>query len=397
MTKISSAVPIFLASSLVLAACGESPKHVPAQRSMAVQTFEAQYRSVPASVEAPGSVQPHNRITLSSQINGFVHGVNVRAGDLVTAGQTLVTLDARDAQSQKDMAQASIDEAQAGLEEATKGAQVATDMRNAAKANSDLAAATFQRFQKLFDAKSVSPQELDEVRARRDAAVAGLAAKETMVAAAQDRLKQVQSRISQANAQSRRADVLVGYTVLKAPAAGRVAERQVDPGSAIFPGSLLLVLETTANPQVLAEIPTAQIASLRVGLEVVVRLPDSGKATNGRVAEIVPLSNPSTHTVQFKVDLPSGFAAPTGSYANVSIPMGNRNVLLAPRKAVRETGQLTGVFVVDSGSRARFRLVRIAPFDTENVELLSGVEPGEKIVSAISDELTDGITLEVRS
>jgi multidrug efflux pump subunit AcrA (membrane-fusion protein) len=364
---------------------------------MAVQTFEAQYRSVPASVEAPGSVQPHNRITLSSQINGFVHGVNVRAGDLVTAGQTLVTLDARDAQSQKDMAQASIDEAQAGLEEATKGAQVATDMRNAAKANSDLAAATFQRFQKLFDAKSVSPQELDEVRARRDAAVAGLAAKETMVAAAQDRLKQVQSRISQAKAQSRRADVLVGYTVLKAPAAGRVAERQVDPGSAIFPGSLLLVLETTANPQVLAEIPTAQIASLRVGLEVVVRLPDSGKATNGRVAEIVPLSNPSTHTVQFKVDLPSGFAAPTGSYANVSIPMGNRNVLLAPRKAVRETGQLTGVFVVDSGSRARFRLVRIAPFDTENVELLSGVEPGEKIVSAISDELTDGITLEVRS
>ena len=397
MTKISSAVPMILASSLLLAACGESSKPSQAQRTLAAQVFAAQYRAVTASVEAPGSVQPHNRITLSSQINGFVHGVNVKAGDLVNAGQTLVTLDARDAQSQKEMAQASIEEAQAGLEEARKGAQVAVDMRNAAKANSDLATSTFQRFQKLFDAKSVSPQELDEARARRDAALADLAAKETMVAAAQDRLKQVQSRVSQAIAQSRRADVLVGYTVLKAPAAGRVAERQTDPGSAIFPGSPLLVLETTAHPQVLAEIPTAQISSLRVGLEVDVRLPDSGKTTKGRVAEIVPLSNPSTHTVQFKVDLPPGFAAPTGSYAIVAIPIGSRNVLLVPHKAVRETGQLTGVFIVDSGSRARFRLVRIALYDTENVELLSGVEPGEKVVSPVSDELTDGITLEVRS
>jgi multidrug efflux pump subunit AcrA (membrane-fusion protein) len=388
---------MLIATSLMLAACGESTKPAPALRTMAAQVFAAQYRTVPASTEAPGSVQPRNRITLSSQINGFVYGVNVKAGDPVSAGQTLVTLDARDAQSQKDMARALIEEAQAGLEEARKGAQMAADMRDAAKANSDLAAATFQRFQKLFDAKSVSPQELDEARARRDAAAADLAAKETMVAAAQDRLKQVQSRVSQANAQSQRADVLVGYTVIKAPAAGRVAERQADAGSAIFPGSPLLVIESTANPQVLAEIPTAQIASLRTGLEVDVRIPDSGQSIKGRIAEIVPLSNPSTHTIQFKVDLPPGFAAPTGSYANVGIPTGSRNVLLVPRTAVRETGQLTGVFVVDSGSRARFRLVKIAPFDTEHVELLSGVEAGEKVVSTPSDELTDGMTLEVRS
>ncbi len=77
--------------------------------------------------------------------------------------------------------------------------------------------------------------------------------------------------------------------------------------------------------------------------------------------------------------------------------MGRRNVLLVPKKAMRETGQLTGVFVVDSGSRARFRLVRIAPFDGEQIELLSGVEPGERIVDALSDDLTDGIALEVRS
>lgn len=397
MTKLSSAVLIIIAGSLMLAACGEAPKPAPAQRALSAQVITAQYRTIPDTVQVPGSVQPRQRIALSSQINGFVHSVSVKAGDYVGAGQVLVTLDARDAQSQKDTAQASIEEAQAGLEEARKGAQVAADMRNAAKANSDLAAATFQRFQKLFDSKSLSPQELDEARARRDAAAADLAAKETMVAAAQDRMKQVQAKIAQASAQSRRADVLVGYTVIKAPAPGRVAERQVDPGSAIFPGSPLIVLETTASPQVLAEIPTSQLTALRIGLEVNVRISDSGPATKGRVAEIVPLSNPATHTVQFKVDLPPGFAAPTGSYASVEVPLGSRNALLVPLKVVRETGQLTGVFVVDSGSKARFRLVKVAPFDTEQVELLSGIEPGEKIVSALSDDLVDGVTLEVRS
>jgi multidrug efflux pump subunit AcrA (membrane-fusion protein) len=127
------------------------------------------------------------------------------------------------------------------------------------------------------------------------------------------------------------------------------------------------------------------------------RISDSGLARKGRISEIVPLSNPATHTVQFKVDLPPGATAPTGSYAKVLIPTGGRNVLLVPIKAVRETGQLTGVFVVDSGSKARFRLVKSAPFDLDHVELLSGVEPGEKVVSPVSDEMTDGITLEVRS
>jgi multidrug resistance efflux pump len=397
MTKISSAVLNIIAGSLAMAGCGEPPKPTPALRREAVKVITAQYRTVPATMQVPGSFQPRGRITLSSQINGFVHSMQVRSGDLVSAGQILVTLDARDAQSQKDMARASIEEAQAGLEETRKGAQMAAETRNAAKANSDLAAATLQRCQKLFDSKSVSPQELDEAQARRDAAAADLAAKETMVAAAQDRLKQALAKIAQAGAQSRRADVLVGYTVLKAPAAGRVAERQVDPGSAIFPGSPLLVLETTSSPQVLAEIPTVQLAALHAGMEVEVRIADAGPAGKGRVAEIVPLANPATHIVQFKVDLPRGFAAPTGSYASVEVPMGMRNILLVPKKAMRETGQLTGVFVVDSDSRARFRLVKVAPFDSEQVELLSGVEPGEMIVDSLSDDLTDGLALEVRS
>lgn len=270
-------------------------------------------------------------------------------------------------------------------------------MRVAAKASTDLADGTYARYQKLADSRSATPQELDEMRARRDAAAAELAAKEAMVAAAEDRIPQIEARIVQASAQSRRADVVVGWTVVKAPSAGRIVERSVDSGSAIFPGGPLVTIESTSRPQVLASLPTTDAGSLRNGLEVWIRVPDQAREpAQGRISEIIPLSASGSHTVQFKVDLPPNFAALSGSFVKVAIPAGTRQALLVPIEAVRESGQLTGIFVVDGSGKARFRLVKTAPYDAQRVELLAGIEPGERIVAKLNDQITDGISLEIR-
>lgn len=387
-----------LTGTALFASCSTPPQNAatPA-RPVPVTLLTAGYESVPDVIEAPGSVQPRNRIVLSAQISGSVRELWVRAGDSVRAGQLLATLDARDADSQRMMAGAAIDEAKAALDEAGKSADMAVSTRDAAKAQADLAGATYARYQKLFAARSLSPQELDEVRARRDGAAADLAAKEAMVAAAQDRLRQITARIAQANAQAGRADVVLSWTVVKAPCAGTVAERVADPGSNIFPGSTLIVLETTHDPQVVADFPTNRSQFLRRGLEV--QLGDageSGSVVTGRISEIIPVSNPASHTVQFKVDLPAGFSAPAGRFVKVIVPAGTRQAILVPRQAVRESGQLTGVFVIDGASAARLRLVKTASVDSERIELLSGVDPGEKIVSSASSDIVDGTPLEVR-
>jgi HlyD family secretion protein len=96
------------------------------------------------------------------------------------------------------------------------------------------------------------------------------------------------------------------------------------------------------------------------------------------------------------VDLPPGFAAQNGEFTKVQITVGTRKALLVPRSAVRETGQLTGLYIADGSSRARFRLVKITPYDTDRVEVLSGVESGENIIAAPSDQVTDGIPVEIR-
>jgi multidrug efflux pump subunit AcrA (membrane-fusion protein) len=389
---------ILISGLAIQVACGTKEESSPglSQKPVPIAAITSKYLAVPAIVQTPGTVQPRNRIPLASQINGFVREMRVRVGDSVKTDQVLAVLDARDAESQTAASQSALEEAQAALAEARRAYQAAVDMQSAAKTSMELASQTLGRYQKLSESRSISPQELDEVRARRNASVAELAARESMTAAAQERIKQVEARISQAKAQMGRAAVLMSWTQIKSPSAGKVVERAVDPGAAIFPGTPIAVIESSANPQVLSDLPTEYAGSLWVGMEVRIRSTDTAAPIGGRVTEIVPLSNPATHSIQFKVDLASHQQLTNGQFVRVDVPVGSRDALLIPRSAVRETGQLTGVFVADTGSRARFRLVKTAPYDAEQLEILSGLEPGENVVAVLNDQITDGTPVEIR-
>ena len=191
--RIKTLIFALLAGLALLPGCSNKDTHSTANagKPVPVSAEAVRYESVPALFEAPGTVQARDRVVISSQINGFVRSVSVRVGDSVKPGQTLAMLDARDAENQKALAQAGVDEAQAALSEARKAHQAAMERHSAAKAASDLANQTLNRYQKLFEARSVSPQEMDEVRARREGSAAEMASSESMVAAAQERIKQV--------------------------------------------------------------------------------------------------------------------------------------------------------------------------------------------------------------
>jgi multidrug efflux pump subunit AcrA (membrane-fusion protein) len=395
--KRNAVLPILITALVFQFACGEKKAALsPSTAAIPVSVMTVRYESVPAIMKAPGTVQARNRIALSSQINGFVREIHVRTGDSVQQDQVLAMLDARDAENQKAAAQAAVREAQSALSEAQKAHQAAIDMRSAATASAELANQTLTRYQKLFESRSISPQEIDEVRMRRSSSAAELAARESMVSAAADRIQQAEARLSQAKAQAGRADVALSWTQIKAPSSGKIAERLVDPGAAIFPGTPLLIIESTTQPQVLANLPTEQSAGLRAGMTVKIQSAGAAGILEGRLSEIVTQSDPSTHSIQFKVDLSSNVTLSNGQFVTVDIPVGKRNILLVPLSAIRETGQLTGLFIEDSASKARFRLVKCAPYDATRSEILSGVEPGENIIAQLNNQITDGTSVEIR-
>lgn len=394
--RTKSLLLILITGLAILPACGEKHDGTKSdQTAIPVEVIQAQYQAIPVVVEAPGTVQPRNRIALSSQINGFVREIHVLAGDRVKSGQLLATLDARDARNQRAAAESAVIEAQSALSEARQGYQAAVQMQSAAKSSLNLADQTYTRYQNLFESRSVSPQEMDEIRTRRDGAQAELASREAMVAAASDRIKQVEARISQAEAQAGQAEVLISYTRIKAPTSGIVAEKSADAGGAIFPGSPLLVIETTGKPQVLANLPTEHAGHLSIGMKIRLQPSNTAPFIEGRIAEIIPLSNPGSHSIRFKADLPPDYTAVTGQYMKLEVPVGTRNALLIAQKSVREAGQLKGLFVVEDGSRAQYRLIKTAPYDAEQLEILSGVEEGEHIILQPDNRIADGMPVEI--
>ncbi len=183
-------------SAAMVAGCqGGEPATTPGTtQTVQAQVVESQQQLVPVSLRSTGTVHARETSVVSAQVMGRIQQVMVREGDSVRAGQTLVVLD--------DAAlRAQVEQAQAGV----KSAQSA---QAAAQTNAALAASTLARYKQLESQKSVSPQEMDEVSRRAEAAASGVEA--------------VRAQTDAARAQESSARTMLGYTHLVAQFAGVV-------------------------------------------------------------------------------------------------------------------------------------------------------------------------------
>lgn len=114
-----------------------------------------------------------------------------------------------------------------------------------------------------------------------------------------------------------------------------------------------------------------------------------GREIRGVIAEVVPSVDPMTRTFLLKISI-SGEGLKNGSYGKVSIPAGKKEVLLVSKKAIVEKGQLTGVYVVDANSIVTYRLIRPGRVYGDMVEVLSGLNPNERIIVDNVEKAVDG-------
>ena len=204
-------------SLLALIGCSSEPRTVSAAPEVVrdVNLLTVQRATVPDSLEAVGTLQAAQTSQLASQIMGNIVEMRVKEGDRVRRGEVLAVLE--DAQPQAAVAQARAAENAARQEIA------------AAESEYSLAEATFKRYQDLYNKKSVSPQEFDEVTARERATSARRALAQAGLAQAQAALAQAQTTL--------------GYTRVRAPFDGVITEKRADPGTLASPGMPLLVVE----------------------------------------------------------------------------------------------------------------------------------------------------------
>jgi len=368
---------------VILSSCGsEESRRTDAAPAppVVVRVAAASADNWPVTYEATGTVRARTAAPISSRLMAYVQKVDVQVGDHVREGQTLVTLDARDLDSGLRRAEAGRTEAQSAAPEVENGIA-------AAKAHLDLAQATFRRIEDLAAKKSVSNQEFDEASARLKAAQAAYDG-------AVSRRAQIQSKIAQADEEQRAARITRDYTTITAPFSGVITARTVEPGTLAVPGAPLLTLEGEGPYRLEAQVQES--TAVKVGQSVRVSLEACGG--EARVSEIVPAVDAPSRSYMVKIDLARSMNCSTlrsGMFGRAEFPMGTRRVIAIPGAAVMERGQLQSVSVVDNGV-AHTRIVTLGRRKGDAVEVLSGLNDGEKVVAPAAPGLADGARVEVR-
>jgi RND family efflux transporter MFP subunit len=335
------ALSIALAASLSLAACRhESTSAVPPPLP-ALQTDPVAFAD-PAARAWDGVVAAVEHADLSAQTDGRVLEVRVDVNDRVAAGQVLLRLSAVEQR-------ASVDSAQAQL--------------RSAAASADEAEASYRRYAALAGAQYVSRAQLDQARATRDAAVAAR---------------------QSAAAQLAQARQPADYTVIRAPFAGVVSARQVQPGEAVATGQALLSLYAPGAQRIDVQVPQSDAAAIRAAPRAQVRL-DDGRALTVPQVVVFPTADPNSHSVTVRVPLPALAPAPApGTTAKVAFAVPDAGAdaatatLWMPRAALLQRGELSAAYVLAAGTLS-LRQLRVGRQDAQRVEVLAGLQAGERV------------------
>jgi RND family efflux transporter MFP subunit len=199
--------------------------------------------------------------------------------------------------------------------------------------------------------------------------------------------------VNRAAANLSEAQIYRGFYRVTSPIRGRVIEKRTEVGSMAVPGVPLLMVESAADFQAEIAVDESLSGRFKVGTPVPVSIEALGRPMTGRITEILPAVDPLSRSFLIKVSL-SGPGLRTGLSVKVKIPRGTKEVLLAPRTAVVDKGQLTGIYAVDTQGVVSYRLVRTGREYNSLLEILSGLKPGDRIIVGGMEKAVDGGVVE---
>jgi RND family efflux transporter MFP subunit len=140
-----------------------------------------------------------------------------------------------------------------------------------------------------------------------------------------------------------------------------------------------------------AVVPESALASVKKGASVPVHIDAlQNRAVMGHIVEIAPQGDAGSHTFVVKIKLPRASGASAGMFGRARFTTGSEKRLLVPDSAVSEREGLHYLYIVDIHHQARLRMVTVGDPVEDQIPVLSGLNPGERIVVAGREQVTDG-------
>jgi membrane fusion protein, multidrug efflux system len=330
-----------LTSLLVSCTAEHHPKtaELPPLASQAVSVVPARVVNQSVGDEVIGTVHARSVAAISSSIMGNVRALRVTVGSRVRAGEVLVQLSAGEIDAKANQASAMFSQAELDL----------------------------KRAEQLKASQSIPASRYEAMTAQFRVAEATLA----------------------------EANVMRGYTTLRAPFAGVITEKRCDVGDLAVPGKPLLVLESPGALRLEAAVPEVIAQVLHRGDVLSARIDSIPQPLSATVSELSPSADPISRTVLVKLDLPNTEALRPGMFGRLSVQTGQERAVVVPTPAVVKRGQMELVFVVKE-DKAQLRIVRTGRAHDGVTEVLAGLDGDEPVVVDNAALLVDGQPVEVK-
>ena len=347
----SAAVLVLLGAISMIGGCGDHAKDqltLPAGATVQATVISVEKVTLPMVATAPGNVIAEQQAMIASRLMGFLREIYVEEGQRVSAGQKLFAVDPTDIQGQMAMAKAGLTQAEAAL----------ADAKN-----------DYERFGALYKDEAIPKMQWDKIRLQ---------------------YQMTEQQVGMARAGYETAAAQMRYATVTAPFAGVITQKMANAGAMAAPGHPVLMLENTDKLQVQTSVAPDVFAQLKLGTEVALSAEGQAADIIGKVANLVPSADPMTHSHLVKIDLPANSGLRSGSFVQVAFKLGQRDGVRLPESAVQNRAGITGVFVVDAEGQAKYRMVRTGTASAGQVEILAGLNPGEKVVSTSATALQNG-------
>ncbi len=390
-----------------LAGCSK-PKEAETEPVAPVQVAEVQRGSIDRIVSADGILYPVDQAAVMPKIGAPVKEFKISRGDHVAKDQLLATLENRDLVAAVAEARQLYEQA-LSAQRNTTGAQLPED---ATKARQDVTASkeALDAAQKVYDSRKQLFEE--GALARRlveEANVAYVQARSQYDIATQhlqalDRVSQPeQTKGAEAQAQAAKAryDAAVAqlsYSEIRSPIAGVIADRPLYAGEMAAAGSPLLTVVNVASVIARANVPASQAASLKVGDTGTIAQTEAGIQVNGKVTVVSPAVDPNSTTVEVWVEAANpGEKLKPGATVHVSILAETiPNAIVIPTVALLPSDEGgVQVMTVGADSAAHEKKVEVGAREPDKVQILKGLDAGEKVITVGGVGLEDGAKVRI--
>jgi HlyD family secretion protein len=415
--------------ALSIAGCSSVPKDVADAQGKKGQQDErlasvdvAVARTAPSqsSLEYIGTTQPYRQVSLRTQVEGRLLSLRADVGDSVSQGQVLAQLD--DKVLRTAVLEATAEVAALESEVAQAQAQVSDALRQveSARIQFQQAQADATRLEKLYGAGAIAQQQAEQARTNARTARQAFRAAQEVVRTRQQAVKAAKRRVTAQQAVIARERERQSYTTLTSPVTGVVTERVSELGNLAQAGSEVLKLGDFSQIKVSVQVSELELNKIQVRQPVQVKLDAFPKDTfRSQVSRISPVADSTARLVPIEVTMSNpGRRVSSGLLARVNFGKQIANTIGVPESAFqtnrkrgtqqnggnassdrepsqRQTGTLYIVKGSDKQPKIVARNVTLGQRQDGQVEVLTGLSPGDRFVTRSSKPLKDGDSVQL--